>query len=150
MWLLYSHLRWRKCNYFKPQPERRLNERSSWGFCHSDEGFCFRVERLFTEPSWDVVYYGLKVCGQEVSWAAKKHIRMISEISCDTEEWRYDVETLHHRNKWLFTVYANRKVILNCNNISQYWSFYGISNQINAALVSTRGFLQIRHKKYSK
>ncbi len=36
-----------------------------------------------------------------------QHIRMISEGSCDTEDWSNDAEnsTLHHRNKLHFTIY---------------------------------------------
>ncbi len=36
-----------------------------------------------------------------VSWASNQHIRMISEGSCDTEDWSNDAENsaLHHRNK---------------------------------------------------
>ncbi len=36
-----------------------------------------------------------------VSWSANKHIQIISEGSCDTEDWINDAEnpTLHHRNK---------------------------------------------------
>ncbi len=37
------------------------------------------------------------------------HIRMISEGSWDTEDWRNDAENsaLHHRNKLHFTVYSH-------------------------------------------
>ncbi len=35
-------------------------------------------------------------------------------------------------------MYFNRKVILNCNTISQYYIFYCIFDQINAAFVSRR------------
>ncbi len=34
-------------------------------------------------------------------------------------------------------------LILDCNNISQYYSFYGILNKINAALVSISNFFRI-------
>ncbi len=36
-----------------------------------------------------------------------QHIRMISEGSCDTEDWSNDAENsaLHHRNKLYFKVY---------------------------------------------
>ncbi len=39
------------------------------------------------------------------------HIRMISEGSCDTEDWSNDVENsaLHHRNKLYFKIYSHRK-----------------------------------------
>ncbi len=36
---------------------------------------------------------------RNVSWAANQHIRMISEGSCDTEDWSNDAENsaAHHR-----------------------------------------------------
>ncbi len=58
-----------------------------------------------------------------VSWAANHHNRMISEGSCDAEDWSNDAEnsSAHHRNEWHFTIYSNRKEFnLNCNIISQY------------------------------
>ncbi len=70
----------------------------------------------------------------------------ISEGSCDTEDWSNDAENsaLHHRNKLNLKIYSNKKtVIWNCNNISQYYCFYCIFNQINAALVRIRDFLPI-------
>ncbi len=41
---------------------------------------------------------------RNVSWAANQHIRMISEGSCDTEDWRNDAENsaAHHRNELHF------------------------------------------------
>ncbi len=38
---------------------------------------------------------------------------MISEGSCDTEDWMNDAENsaLRHRNKWYFRVYVNRKPV---------------------------------------
>ncbi len=44
-------------------------------------------------------------------WAANQHIRMISEGSCDTEDWSNDAENsaLHYRNKLHLTIYYNRK-----------------------------------------
>ncbi len=43
-----------------------------------------------------------------------QHIKMISEGSCDTEDWSNDAENsaLHHRNKFYFKVYYNRKPII--------------------------------------
>ncbi len=37
---------------------------------------------------------------------------MISEGSCDTEDWSNDAENsaLHHRNKLYFKIYYNRKL----------------------------------------
>ncbi len=48
-----------------------------------------------------------------VSWAANQHIRMISEGSCDTEDWSNDNENsaLHHRNKLHFKIYSYSKTI---------------------------------------
>ncbi len=58
-----------------------------------------------------------------------KVFRMISEGSCDTEDWSNDAENsaLPHRNKLYFKICSNRKQI--CNNILQYCTF----DQINAA-----------------
>ncbi len=38
-----------------------------------------------------------------VSWAANRHIRMISEGLCDTEDWNNDAENsaLRDRNKYI-------------------------------------------------
>jgi len=53
-------------------------------------------------------------------------------ISEGARDWSNDAENsaLHHRNK----LHLNKKtVILNCNNISQYYCFYCIFDLINAA-----------------
>ncbi len=42
-------------------------------------------------------------------------------------------------HKWYFKVYS---IIWNLTNISQYSRFYCIFEQINAALLSVRGFFQ--------
>ncbi len=44
---------------------------------------------------------------QKCSWAANQHMRMISEGSCDTEDWSNDAENsaAHHRNKLHFNVF---------------------------------------------
>ncbi len=57
-----------------------------------------------------------------VSWAANQHIIMISEGTCDSEDWKY----------------KNRKVISYCNNILQNVCFTVFFYQINAALVRVR------------
>ncbi len=46
--------------------------------------------------------------------AANQNIRMISEGSCDTEDWSNDAENsaLHHRNILHFKIYYNRKWFL--------------------------------------
>ncbi len=57
------------------------------------------------------------------SIAIYHHIRMISEGSCDTEDWSNDAENsaLHHRNKLHFKIYSNRKqlflIVMNYQNI---------------------------------
>ena len=74
---------------------------------------------------------------------------MISEGSCDTEDWSNDADNsaLHHRNKLYFKVFKKQKtIILNCNNISQYYCFFCIYYEINAALMSIRDFVQ-KHEK---
>ncbi len=54
-----------------------------------------------------------------------QYIRMISEESCDTEDWSNDAENpvLHNRNQLYFKIYQNKKVILNWGNILQYCCF---------------------------
>ncbi len=50
---------------------------------------------------------------------------MISEGSCDTEDWSNDASensALHHRNKLHFTIYYNRQQLLN-GNISHFTDF---------------------------
>ncbi len=51
---------------------------------------------------------------RNVSWAANQYIRLISEGSCDTEDWSNDAEnsTFHHRNKLLFIIYSHIKQLL--------------------------------------
>ncbi len=34
------------------------------------------------------------------------------------------IQFFHHRNKLHLNIYLNRIVILNCNNIAQYYSWY--------------------------
>ncbi len=43
---------------------------------------------------------------RNVSWAANQYIRMISDGSCDTEDWSNDAENsaLHDRNKLHFNI----------------------------------------------
>jgi len=42
---------------------------------------------------------------------SNQHIRIISEGSCDTEDWNNDAENsaLHHRNTLYFKIHLNRK-----------------------------------------
>ncbi len=44
---------------------------------------------------------------RNVSWAANQHIILISEESCDTDDWSNDAENSawHHRNKCKFKIY---------------------------------------------
>ncbi len=63
---------------------------------------------------------------------------MISEGSCDTEDWSNVAENsaLHHRNKLYFKEYKNRKPILEIairfHNITVFFCIY---DQINTALM---------------
>ncbi len=63
---------------------------------------------------------------------------MISEASCDTEDWSNDAEdsALHHRNKLHFKIYSHGKVILNCKNISQYFVLQKIEPNANSSMVA--------------
>ena len=51
---------------------------------------------LFIKESWkkkNIVHkYFVQLYTINVSWAANQHIRMISEGSCDTEDWSNDAE----------------------------------------------------------
>ncbi len=80
---------------------------------------------------------------RNISWAANKHIRMISEGSCDTEDWRNDVKNsaLHHRNKLHFTIHSNRKQLFWIVIFHSFTVFTHFFYQINAALVSRRNLL---------
>ncbi len=78
-----------------------------------------------------------------VSWAPN-HILIISEGSCDTEDWSNNCWQLYrHRNKLHFKMYLNRKLLfkntieLLCHNITVFTVFFW-SNQ----LVSIRDFFQ--------
>ncbi len=55
-----------------------------------------------------------------------QHIWIISEGSWDTEDWSNDAENvaLHHRNKWHFKIYSNRKQLFEIVIIfHKYYSF---------------------------
>ncbi len=71
---------------------------------------------------------------------------MISEGSCDTEDWSNDAENsvLYHRNK--LHIYSNRlKQLFKINNISQYYYFYCIfSKYMQAGLVKGTSFKNIK------
>ncbi len=58
-------------------------------------------------------------------------IWMISERSCDTEDWMLLKIQLNITNKLHFSIYSNRKVIFNCKNSTQYYCFYCIFDQIS-------------------
>ncbi len=48
---------------------------------------------------------------RNISWAVNQYIRIISEGSCDTEDWSNDAENtaVHHKNKLRFTIHLHRK-----------------------------------------
>ncbi len=85
---------------------------------------------------------------RHVSWAATQHIRVISERSCDTEDWSNNTgnSALHHRNKWYITAYWDIKLlfytVIIFHNVTVllyvWWN--------NTVLVSRRDFL----KKWQK
>ncbi len=103
---------------------------------------------LFIKESWkkESITFSTKMLSRttfltliiirKVSWAANHHIKMISEGSCDTNDWRLSTNTF-------------KTLILNCNNILKYYCFFiCIFNQIIAALVNIKVF--IKHKRLSK
>ncbi len=47
--------------------------------------------KLFIKESWRKLLFTLMII-RNVSWAANQHIRMISEGSCDSEDWSNDAE----------------------------------------------------------
>ncbi len=49
-------------------------------------------------------------------WAANQYITIISEVSCDTEDWSKFSSASHN---YILKYFSNR----NCNNISQYYFF---------------------------
>ncbi len=63
---------------------------------------------------------------------------MISEESCDTEDWNIDAENSANLcNKCLKYIQIETVIVI-CNNISQLYCFYSIFDQINAALVNKK------------
>ncbi len=56
---------------------------------------------------------------RNVSWAANQHIRMISEGSCDTEDWSNDAENPALQSKE-YNTFQNilEYKYSNCNDIS--------------------------------
>ncbi len=77
--------------------------------------------------SWSNWQIHLKIA---FNWTHSKHyiqhIWIISEGSWDTEDWSNDAENLalHHRNKWHFKIYSNRKQLFEIVIIfHKYYSF---------------------------
>ncbi len=80
---------------------------------------------------------------RNVSWSVNQYIRMISEGSCDTEDWSNDAEnSALIRGTSYILKYIQTENILYYNNISQCYCFYCIFDQINAALVTRKDFIK--------
>jgi len=60
---------------------------------------------------------------RNISWASNLHIRVISEGSCDTEDCCKVTALITGMNYTLLYIYIEKKAVLNCNNISQYYFF---------------------------
>jgi len=73
---------------------------------------------------------------------------MISEGSCDTEDWSNDAENsaLITGINYVLLYIQIENCILNCNIIFQY-CFYSIFVQLRAALVSRKDFFKKQRKK---
>ncbi len=86
------------------------------------------------------------------SWAVNQHITMISDGSCDTEDWSNYSENsalkITEINYILQYIYIENTT-LSCTNILQYYCFYCIFDKINAYLVSQRDFFQNTGRKTS-
>ncbi len=58
-------------------------------------------------------YVATLILRRNYSWSANQHIRMISEETCDTEDWSNDDDffffSFDHRNKLHFKIYLNSK-----------------------------------------
>ncbi len=94
----------------------------------------------FSQKYWAAQLLSTLILIRNVSWAVNQHIRMISEGSCDTEDWSNDAENsalITEINYVLTDIHIENSYLKNCNNISQ---FYCIFDQINAGLVSRRDF----------
>ncbi len=76
------------------------------------------------------MYHGLHrtvfTCNKKNCYINTEDIRMISEGSCDTEDWKIEKSDLHHHNICflLLLLFNWKTVILNCINISHYYCFY--------------------------
>ncbi len=86
---------------------------------------------------------------RNLSWAANQHIRMISEGSCDTEDWvmmlkiQICITGINY-----FKIYSHRKqlieIVIIFHNITVFYCIFG---QINAALMSRRDLFNIEYIK---
>ncbi len=65
---------------------------------------------------------------KKMYWAANQHITIISKRSCDTKYWSNGCWkfsfVITRINCISISILKKKRVILNCNNISQYYSFY--------------------------
>ncbi len=86
---------------------------------------------------------------RNVSWAANQHIRLISEESCDTDDWKNDAENSawYHRNKCKFKIYYLENNYFKLQNYSIILLFYCTFDQINAALLCIRNNFFFKHTK---
>ncbi len=67
---------------------------------------------------------------------------MISEGSCDTENWSNDAENTALPSEKIHLILKYIKIEKSCNIISQYYCLHCIFDQINADLVSIRYLFQ--------
>ncbi len=75
---------------------------------------------------------------------------MISEGSCDTEDWSNDAENSALITETIYILkHSYRKLILNCNNITVFIAVIICFDQINAVLVSIRDFFNNNYSKHT-
>ncbi len=66
---------------------------------------------------------------------------LITLIIITIFSWLLKIQLCHFRNK-LHVKIKQKSVVLKCNNISQYFCFYCVFDQINAAIVNKKDFFQ--------
>ncbi len=72
---------------------------------------------------------------RNVSWAANHHIRLISEGSCDTEDWRNDAENSALITEINYILKCIMIKLLNCNDFSHIPVYCICDHQISSTLI---------------
>ncbi len=106
--------------------------------CSSEHSVHQRNLKKFYSAVFNIIII-INVFEQQISileWFLKDHVTLKTEVMM------LKIQFWNQRNKLHFKIYSNRNVISNSKNISQYYCFCCILDQINAALVSWRDFFK--------